>query len=270
VALSITTENPAVARHIKTLVFDTFGISASLMIGETGLRGRHVYELKLPEGKAVERILKDTGILCMQDDRWQIAKGLPEQIFRTKCCRKACLKGLFLGAGSVSDPEKAYHLELAFTGVADAQAAKKLIGSFTDIHAKIRRRRGYCVAYIKNAEQIKDVLNITGAHTQLLRFENVRVLKELRDRTNRVSNCDSANLDRVLQAADRQLGAIRMLREKGLLEKLPPELAKLAGARIMNPYASLTELGDGMCPRLGKSTVNARLARIEAFAKDAE
>ncbi|MDR0852243.1 MAG: DNA-binding protein WhiA [Clostridiales Family XIII bacterium] len=264
VGLVLTTENPAVARHVKTLIADCFSVSSSLMVGETGFsRGRHIYELKISAERGAGRILKETGILSEHDGRWTIRDWLSDSILKKKCCRKACLRGLFLGAGTVSDPEKDYHLEIVFAEATAAQAAKKLLGSFDDIHAKVRKRRDAYVVYIKDAEQIKDILNITGAHAQLLKYENVRVLKDVRNHTNRVSNCDNANADKSLRASDRQIAAILSLKQNETFDVLPANLKDTALARIRYPEATLSELGEVLTPKVARSTVSGRLKQIE-------
>jgi DNA-binding protein WhiA len=267
----MTTENPAVARHVKTLIKDCFAIQVSLMVGETGFsRGRHMYELKVSADRGAGRILKETGILSEHDGIWTMRDWLSDDLLKKKCCRKACLRGLFLGAGTISDPEKDYHLEIVFSEAAAAQAAKKLIGRFTDIHAKVRKRRDAYVVYIKDAEQIKDILNITGAHAQLLKYENVRVLKEVRNHTNRVSNCDSANADKSLRTADRQIKAILAIRDSDRFDELPEALKKTAAARLAFPDATLTELSEALEPKVARSTVSTRLKQLENMAETAQ
>jgi DNA-binding protein WhiA len=144
----------------------------------------------------------------MRDGYDCIDEGICDGLLKTKCCRKAYLRGAFLGAGTLNDPEKGYHLEIVCGSEALAADIRRLFNSFTDIHAKIASRRGRFAVYLKNAGCIADILNILGAHGQLLAFENVRIVKDLRNRTNRISNCDNANLDKSLRAAEAHTRAI--------------------------------------------------------------
>ncbi|MDR2487015.1 MAG: DNA-binding protein WhiA, partial [Clostridiales Family XIII bacterium] len=156
-------------------------------------------------------------------------------------------------------------LEFAFESHTVARAARKLLGSFEGIHAHIRQRRGSHVVYLSESEQIKDFLNIIGAHAQLLKFENVRVLKDVRNRTNRLNNCDSANYDKSTAAAARQLAVIERLRQDGRLEALPKDLAETARLREEHPEATLTELGSLHTPPISKATVSLRLKKLETL-----
>jgi DNA-binding protein WhiA len=168
----------------------------------------------------------------------------------------------------VSDPEKGYNLEIVLASERTAAAARKLLGSFTDIHARVRQRRGSYVVYLKNSEQIKDVLTIIGAHSQLLRYENVRVLKEMKARANRVNNCDTANMEKALGAAANQLEVIRTIERRDGLDSLPDALIDTALTRIFHPDASLAEIGQLLDPPLGRAAVSARFKRIERFSKE--
>jgi DNA-binding protein WhiA len=264
IGVAMTTENPAVARYIKKLLSERFNATASLMVGESGFKkGRHAYELKVAPEKGAGRILAAVGGIPGQRGHEGAAD---ERIYNRKCCRRSYLKGLFLGAGTVSEPEKGYDLEISCGDEAFAYAVRRLMNSFTGIHARVRERRGDAVVYLKNAEQIKDMLNIIGAYAQLLKFENAMVLKDVRNRANRINNCDNANLDRALGAANRQISEINRIRASGRMDELPDRLLDMALVRLEHPEASLTELGELVNPPIGKSAVCDRLRKISAFA----
>jgi DNA-binding protein WhiA len=267
-SLTLYTENPAVARHYKKLLKEYFGANANLFVGEHAnfKKKGHMYELCMDETAGADRILRETGILITRDGYDCIDEGVFEELLKTKCCRKAYLRGAFLGAGTLSDPEKGYHIEIACGSEPLAAGLRRLFNSFTDIRAGISPRRGRFAVYLKDAGRISDILNILGAHGQLLKFENVRIVKELRNRTNRISNCDNANLDKSLRAADEQIGAIIKLRDGAGLDSLPAKLRAAALLRIANPEASLSELGEMMNPPIKKSGVHHRLRTIEKIA----
>ncbi|MDR2770517.1 MAG: DNA-binding protein WhiA [Clostridiales Family XIII bacterium] len=267
-ALTLSTENPAVARHYKKLLKEYFGARANLFVGDhANFRKKgHLYELCMEESADAEHILRETGILLTREDCSCLNEGLCDELLKTKCCRKAYLRGAFLGAGALSDPEKGYHLEIVCGSENLASDLRRLFNGFTDIRAKIAVRRGRFAVYLKDAGRIADILNILGAHGQLLKLENVRIFKELRNRTNRLSNCDNANLDKQLRAAAEQLGAIAALQGDDGLSALPEKLRVTAQLRLAYPEASLSELGEMMAPPITKSSVCHRLKRIEAIA----
>ena len=269
--LTLSTENPAVARHYKKLLKACFGTSANLFVGgHANFRKKgHLYELCMDESADAEHILRATGILITRADLNFIDEGICEALLKTKCCRKAYLRCAFLGTGTLNDPEKGYHLEIVCGSEILAADLRRLFNGFTDIRAKIAPRRGRFAVYLKNSGRIADILNILGAHGQLLRFENVRIVKELRNRTNRISNCDNANLDKSLRAAEDRIRAIAGLLADPASAALPEKLRAAALLRLANPEASLSELGEMMDPPISKSSVHHRLKRIEAFAATA-
>ena len=267
VNVMLLTENPAVARHFKRLIRDYFGTNASLVIVKpTILKKGHYYELMIGADKNAEQILRETGILMVREGCNYISDGIYSDLIRTKCCRRSYLRGVFLGAGTISDPEKAYHLEIVCNSELLSGDVKKLVNSF-GLHSKSVIRKNSHVVYLKEAEQIIDFLNILGAHSQLLDFENIRIMKEMRNKTNRINNCDSANLDKTINASIRQIENIRLIEEARGLSSLPDKLREAARLRLENPESSLIELAQLMDPPIGKSGLNHRFKKIEEIAE---
>ncbi len=261
------TENPAVARHFKKLIKDYFGTNASLVIAKTTiLKKGHYYELMISAEMNAEQILRETGILMVKEGCNYISDGIYSDLIKTKCCRRAYLRGVFLGGGTISDPEKAYHLEIVCNSEILSSDVKKLINSF-GLHSKSVIRKSSHVVYLKEAEQIIDFLNILGAHGQLLDFENVRIMKEMRNKTNRINNCDSANLDKTINASARQVENINLIEQARGLSSLPEKLREAARLRLENPESSLIELSELMDPPIGKSGINHRFKKIEEIAE---
>jgi DNA-binding protein WhiA len=262
----LSTENPAVTRHIKKLIKNYFGVHASLIIVKTAiLKKNHYYELVI-DAENAEQILRETGILMIKEGCNYISDGIYSGLLRTKCCRRAYLRGVFLGGGTLSDPEKAYHLEIVCNSEILCNDVKKLINSF-GLNAKSVKRKNNYVVYIKEAEQIIDFLNILGAHSHLLEFENIRIIKELRNKTNRINNCDSANLDKTINASLRQVQDIRLIEQTRGLTSLSEKLQEAAKLRLENPEASLSELAEMINPPIGKSGLNHRFKKIEEIAE---
>jgi len=263
-----TTENPAIARRYKKLMKDYFDINVDLEIGQgEGVRKGRAYFLKVPPEEKSEQVLRETGILLVREGHNYISDGIYEGLIKTKCCKKSYLRGAFLGVGTISAPEKGYHIEFVCNSEILAGDVKKLINSFVDLHAKTVQRKNRHIVYIKESGQITDILNIMGAHSHLFAFENIKIMKEMRNKANRVSNCDSANLDKTINAAERQIEHIKKIESKKGLRFLPDKLYDVALVRLENPEAGLLELAEFMDPPLKKSGIYNRLKKIEEIAK---
>lgn len=188
------------------------------------------------------------------------------RLLNKPCCRRAFLRGAFLCVGSISDPEKGYHLEFVCTEESKARQLQQVIQSF-DIEAKIVLRKKYHVVYIKEGAGIVDLLNVMGAHVALMNLENLRILKEMRNSINRRVNCEAANITKTVNAASRQIEDILFLRDHYGLQKLPLPLREMAEVRLAYPDAPLKELGEHLEPPVGKSGVNHRLRRLGELAE---
>ena len=171
-----------------------------------------------------------------------------------------------MAAGSVSDPYKGYHMEIVCQNPEQAQQIQRLLGDF-DMEAKTTQRKKHYVVYMKDSENIADFLNVIEAHKALMEFENARIYKEVRNTVNRQMNCDSANINKIVGAANRQVEDIKFIRDVYGLEKLPDAHREMAYVRLENPDAPLGELGKYLDPPVGKSGVNHRLRKLGEFAK---
>lgn len=261
--LSIETENSAVARRIFRLLRDVFDVQPELVtLHRARLGGRNAHRIEISGGEA-SFVMEGCGIAFGQ------RRGVPREITVRKCCRMAFLRGVFLASGSVTDPEKEYHLEFALADEAFAQAVQKLIARF-ELEANIIRRRQTTLVYLKGQTPIADMLSILGAQSARFAMEDAFIRKELRNNANRAVNCDSANVQRAVTAASRQTQAIeRLLRARGE-ESLPPALLQTAKMRLGHPEVSLEELGRLLDPPVGKSGVNHRLRKLEQMANELE
>ena len=211
--------------------------------------------------------MRETGILMVKEGMNFISDGIYDGLIRTKCCRKAYLRGAFLAAGTVNNPEKRYHFEITTSTEMLAKELRRLINHFVDISAKVvARKNGYGV-YLKSGEQIRDMLAIMGASQQFFKFDEVMMIKEFKSQTNRINNFDNANIDKALKAAEHQIGCIRKIQEARGLDFLSPKLREAAEIRMEHPEMGIEELGKLMNPPLSKSGINNRLRRIEEIAK---
>ena len=184
-----------------------------------------------------------------------------------ECCRAAFLRGAFLAGGSVTDPEKAYHLEVTTTHRTVAPEAYTLIHEVLSFYPKIAARSGGQVLYLKQSDQISDFLACLGASVASMGIIEARLEKELNNKVNRRCNCDDANTSKVVEAAQEQLAAIQTLRQRGLVENLPRKLQQALLAREENPEASLSELASLMEPAISKPAMNHRLKKLVEMAK---
>ena len=189
-----------------------------------------------------------------------------EQLLKRSCCKRAFLRGAFLASGSISDPQKSYHFEIVCQQPQQAQLLQELLASF-ELDAKIVQRKKYHIVYLKEGAQIVDALNVMGAYVALMNLENVRILKEMRGSVNRIVNCETANINKVVGAAYRQVEDIRYIQSRIGLDELPPSLREMALLRLEYPDTSLKDLGELCDPPVGKSGVNHRLRKLSELAK---
>ena len=185
----------------------------------------------------------------------------------SKMSTKGLIRDAFLRSGSISDPEKFYHLEIVFTSHEEAKGIQKMLEDF-NLDAKIVERKGHYVVYLKEGAQIADMLRIMEAPLALMEFENIRIVKEMRNSINRQVNCEAANLGKTISAAVKQVEDIRYICSKVGLDNIPESLAETAKIRLEYPEATLKELGELMDPPLGKSGVNHRLKKLSELAED--
>lgn len=182
-----------------------------------------------------------------------------------QCCKRAYLRGAFIACGSISNPEKDYHLEFVTDDDGRAQTILDAMAVF-DVEAKLIHRKQHSVVYLKDGESIVDLLNIIEAHVCLMEFENIRILKDMRNKVNRRANCDIANIDKTLKASGRQVGDIEYLRDTIGLDALPEDLRTTALLRLENTECSLAELGELHPKPVGRSGVNHRLQKLSNMA----
>ena len=192
---------------------------------------------------------------------------MSEKTLERECCKRAYLRGWFLAAGTVTNPEGSYHLELVTETDETAESLREIL-DFFDISAKITHRKGRSVLYIKEGQKVVDFLNIVGAHVALMEFENTRILKEMRGQVNRRVNCETANINKTISASGKQIEDIELINDRMGLDRLSESLREIAVLRLENPEISLKELGEMLDPPVGKSGVNHRMRRIGEIADD--
>lgn len=241
--VTIISENSSVSRKYFTLLKKTFIING-----------------------IAEKILQAVKVLNESGHLHSLAEEVNPVLLKNSCCRRSFLRGAFLCLGSMSDPNKGYHLEFVCEYEAWAEQIRQMIGSF-DIEARIIRRKKYYVVYLKEGAGIVDLLNVMGAHRCLMQLETLRVEKEVRNSINRQVNCEAANITKTVNAANKQIEDIKLLQKHYGLSNLPENLRQMAEIRLEHPESSLQELGGFLNPPVGKSGVNHRLRKLSEMAE---
>lgn len=266
VNIKIVTENAAIARKIFTLIKKCFSIHTELRVRKNRLlKKNNHYVIIISSEAGANEILKDIGIICCSADIFSLDYSIPMNLLEDDCCKRAYIRGAFLGAGSISDPEKAYHLEFVNNSEKHSEDLKELLLNY-DLNTKTVMRKNSYIVYAKEGDCIVDMLNIMSAHNALLKFENIRIVKEMRNNVNRIVNCETANLSKIVNASIRQINNIEYILNTEGFKILPDNLREIAEIRLNYREASLKELGEMLNPPVGKSGVNHRLRKIEKIA----
>ena len=266
----VITENAALARKVFSTIKKIYNICPEIIIRKNNKLKKHIsYILIMTASMGVKRILDDIGINCCneKDSTCIEYTEYAKKLAKGACCKKSYLRGAFLAGGSISDPEKTYHLEITVHSMNLAAELSDLINRYK-LNSKVIKRKGNFVVYLKEGENIVDFLNIIGAHSALMELENVRILKEMRNNVNRIVNCETANLGKTVNASVRQVENIKYIRDHIGFENLPENLCEIAELRLAYSDVNLKELGEMLSPTLGKSGVNHRLRRLDKLAED--
>ena len=255
----IITENPNFAARLPKLFQRAFNVQFD-RLPEPEAAGKMVFQIT--DSRKLDHIINLLGYDPRQNLVLHINFGLLEE----ECCRASFLRGAFFAGGSLTDPLKRYHLEL---NTSHLQASRELEVLLRECGypPKGLSRNGSFITYFKQSDQIEDFLTLIGAPVAAMHLMSAKLEKDLRNSVNRRLNCDSANLDKAVEAAQEQLEAIRRLRSADLLDKLPDKLKKTAALRLEYPELSLSELAAAFDPPVTKSCLNHRLRKIQELAK---
>ena len=266
--LKINTENASVARRIFNLIKWVFNIHTKVIIKKNrSQRFSGSFALVIEDWEALSTLLKGIKLINKTKENGMVTNFRnSDSITHTECCKKAYIRGAFLGGGSITDPEKNYHFEIVTHHFLLSKDLCGLINSF-GLDAKIVVRKSNYVVYFKGSDNIVDILNIIGAHKSLMELENIRIFKEVRNNVNRVVNCETANLEKTVNAAVKQIQSIELIAKHIGIENLPDNLKEIARMRLEYKESTLKELGEMMHPPIGKSGVNHRLRKLQEIAE---
>ncbi len=265
-SIKIHSENLLVARKVFTLIEKTFNIRTDISIRRNIAKQSVSYVVVVRRHEDALRILQATKMVSEYQENTGDIHPFSPLVLQQMCCRRAFLRGAYQAAGSMSDPRKSYHFEIVCSTPEAAEQIREVICSF-DLDAKTVKRKKSFVVYLKEGSQIVDILNVMEAHVALMELENVRILKEMRNSVNRKVNCETANINKTVSAAVKQVEDITYLRDTVGFEHLPDNLVEAAVARLENPDATLKELGEMLDPPVGKSGINHRLRRLSEMAE---
>lgn len=261
--INVQTENAAIARRIFSLIKHVYKIEIDLLVRKKmKLKKNNVYICRIK--KEAMAVLKDLEIF----EGGLLTNKITDEILDNDCCRRSYLRGAFLAGGSVNNPEtSAYHLEIATLYEDHASELTELMNGY-GLNAKfIDRKRGYLV-YLKEAEKISDFLSLIGGYQALLKFEDIRIVRDMRNSVNRLVNCETANLNKTINASMRQVENIKFIDEEIGIDELPERLREVARIRVENQDMTLKEIGESVSTgAISKSGVNHRLRKLDDIAE---
>ncbi|RDI41060.1 DNA-binding protein WhiA [Falsibacillus pallidus] len=262
--LNIQTENAAIARRIYILIKKNYEVTVELLVRKKmRLKKNNVYIVRIKDG--AKEILEDLKIL---GEGFSFVHDISPDLIKKKCCKRSYLRGAFLAGGSVNNPEtSSYHLEIFSLYSEHNDSLSELMNSFGLNSKTLERKKGF-ITYLKEAEKITEFLNIVGAHNALLRFEDVRIVRDMRNSVNRLVNCETANLNKTIGAALRQVENIQFIDRTVGLQILPDKLREIAELRVNYQDVTLKELGEMVSGgTISKSGINHRLRKIDEIAE---
>jgi cell division protein WhiA len=261
-SLDISTENAAIARRIYTLIKSVFDYPAEVLVRKKmRLKKNNVYIVRMNEN--AKEMLENLKIV---NDVLMFTRRIDSSLIKKTCCKRAYMRGAFLAGGSLNHPESSYHLEIFSSYEEHIQSLADLMNTY-DLKVKMLPRKNGYILYIKEGEKITEFLGLIGAHQALLYFEDIRIVKDMRNSVNRLVNCETANLNKTVGAAIKQVENIRLIERELGVDQLPKKLREIAEVRLQNPDATLKELGEMITGEtITKSGINHRFRKIAAIA----
>ena len=265
--IRLSAENGAVVSKCQTLIRKAFSYNAECGVRYNRESKTMGYIMAISNHEVAEKILLATKLMDVDGSINRDFALISTMGISSQCCKRAYLRGAFLASGSISDPEKSYHLEIVSSGMDKAVQIADTMKAY-ELDARIVERRNSYVVYIKEGAQIVDMLNVMEARISLMELENMRVVKEVRNSVNRKFNCEMANLSKTVMAALKQVEDIKYIKEKVGLDYLGDGLEEIANLRLQYTEMSLKDLGEMLTVPVGKSGVNHRLRKISQIADE--
>ncbi len=268
VKVEFTVENAAIARRVFLFLQKTLGLAAQIhAVTHARFGGIQKYVLTLNPSQSTQLLCRLSMMDLNLHGEAVLKTTVPKVALSRTCCMRSFLRGAMLGAGTVTQPDKGYHLDLTVKDDALEILVAKCLKRF-DLPAQKSRRKGVDIFFFTQSEQMITLLTVLGAHQAVIKLEDLRIRREVLGKVNRAMNCDTANLQKQMNASDQQIEQIVKLISSDRFQSLPLSLQEIAKARIHAPDASLQELGEMLSPPIGKSGVNHRMRRLMEFAKE--
>lgn len=268
ISLQLVSENAAVARLVFSWLKSLFHVEAEVTIQrQNRLKKNVLYVVDVPSQTRMPVLLNTLGMV--DRDGLLFRSEIPVELVDSDILRRAYIRGVFLGGGSMTDPKRSYHLEIVTQSEEYAGHLIDLIENY-NIYPRMSYRKESIVVYLKESEQISDFLALIGAYEAVMALENTRIQKNVRNQVNRLVNCETANLNKSIDAAQRQIQHINLIASCMGLERLPDSLRQAAEVRLNHPEESLKDLGQLLDPPVGKSGMNHRMRRLEELAMQLE
>ncbi|USS84965.1 DNA-binding protein WhiA [Fructilactobacillus myrtifloralis] len=262
-SLEVQSENSAIAQRIYRLLMQFYHIRANVVVRKKmKLKKNNLYVVRVRH--QVEELLDDLGIL----DHYQIRERVPVELLEDDLQVRSYLRGAFLAGGSVNNPQTSrYHLEIYSVYADHSEMLTEMMNQYHLGAKQTKRRSGYIV-YLKEAEKIADFLQLIGATNAMLKFEDIRIVRDMRNSVNRLVNCENANMNKVANASTQQIENIHLIQDRVGLESLPPKLRDVAETRLKHQEVSLKELGNLVANGpISKSGINHRLHKLNEVAE---
>lgn len=263
--LRMSTENAAAIRRVYNAFKSLYGIIPITNIEKEKTFNDSLYQLKIIDKDDLEKFFKNS--LINIDTRLQIIIDDHGKINEKECCTRSFLRGVFMGGGSMADPNHMYHLEVVASNMENASFINGIMNDM-GLNAKTIKRKKDYVVYIKGAERISDFLASIGSNKGILEFEQVRVIKEVKNRVNRLNNFENANLEKTIDTALTQIEDIMVIRKNRKFQKLPEPLKEIALLRLEYRDDTYTQLGEKLNPPLSRAGVSHRFKKIKEIADE--
>ncbi len=266
--VQLQTENESVSKKYFTLLKKTYNIITDIVVSQNPyLKKGNIYTITIKDHAKALALLESLKMVRHTQEQIQISDAIQPMIIQMNCCKRAFLRGAFLATGSISDPRRSYHFEIVCQTEDKARLIQSVMNSL-HIDARIVARKKTKVVYVKEGEQIVELLGMMEANVALMELENIRILKGMRNSVNRQVNCEAANINKTVNASVKQIEDIHYIMDSVGLQDLGEGLEEIARLRLQYPEASLKELGTMLNPQIGKSGVNHRLRKLSAIAEE--
>lgn len=263
ISMEYITENAPVARRIFTFLRRSFGFNVEVKNVRSTQLKKNVFIIYISQDESCRLLLDE--LKYIKGASVFMINYVPTDLIKTSNEKKAYIRGAFMGSGSITDPKKGYHLEFVSENESNAYFLRDVINDF-GLNSKVIMRKEKYIIYIKDSEQISDFLSLIGAYNSVLNYENIRVIKEMRNNVNRIVNCETANLNKTVKSSYDQVEDIKLIEKEMGIENLDEDLKVIAKIRLENRSMSLNDIANSLEPKLSKSTVNYRFKKLRRIA----